>query len=579
MSTRMDWDDGSWRPETHEPHRDTAPLLEITDLAVGYRTRRGTVPAVRDVSLTVEKGRTTAIVGESGSGKSTSALAALGLLPGNAEVSGTIRLNGRSLTGLSPRQWRSIRGVRIGLIPQDPNNSLNPVKTIGESVGEVLRIHRRATGNLDRAARKKRVLELLETVGIDDPAVRYGQYPHQLSGGMKQRALIAAAVAAEPELIIADEPTSALDVTVQRTILDLLDRMRTELGLGVLFITHDLAVAGDRADRLVVMQGGEVKETGPTDRILTDPKDPYARRLLADAPSLVSAVEQSTYRPGPAAGAPAAEPLLEVTGLRREFSRGRGRDPLVAVDDISFTVAPGTTHAIVGESGSGKSTVARMIAAFQAPTAGEVRLGDLRVDTLDRAGRRDLRRRIQLVYQNPYSSLDPRQSVGRILAEPLRNLTDLSAGAVREKVTGILDRVALGSGSGSVSGDIAQRRPAELSGGQRQRVAIARALILDPELVVLDEAVSALDVTVQSQILTLLDELQRDLGLTYVFISHDLSVVREISDTVSVMSHGRQMESGPTSEIFEHPATEFTGQLLAAIPGERYRSGGFNLGL
>ena len=579
MSTRMDWDDGSWRPEMHEPHRDTAPLLEITDLAVGYRTRRGTVPAVRGISLTVAKGRTTAIVGESGSGKSTSALAALGLLPGSAEVSGTIRLNGQSLTGLSPRQWRSIRGVRIGLIPQDPNNSLNPVKTIGESVGEVLRIHRRATGNLDRAARRKRVLELLETVGIDDPEVRYGQYPHQLSGGMKQRALIAAAVAAEPELIIADEPTSALDVTVQRTILDLLDRMRTELGLGVLFITHDLAVAGDRADRLVVMQGGEVKETGPTDRILTDPKDPYTRRLLADAPSLVSAVEQSTYRPAPATGAPTPEPLLEVTGLRREFSRGRGRDPLVAVDDVSFTVAPGTTHAIVGESGSGKSTVARMITAFQAPTAGEVRLGDVRVDTLDRAGRRDLRRRVQLVYQNPYSSLDPRQSVGRILAEPLRNLTDLSAGEVREKVTGILDRVALGSGSGSVTGDIAQRRPAELSGGQRQRVAIARALILDPELVVLDEAVSALDVTVQSQILTLLDELQRDLGLTYVFISHDLSVVREISDTVSVMSHGRQMESGPTPEIFEHPATEFTGQLLAAIPGERYRSGGFNLGL
>jgi peptide/nickel transport system ATP-binding protein len=579
MSAPMDWDDGSWRPEKHEPHRDGTPLLEISDLAVSYRTRRGTVPAVTDVSLTVEKGRTTAIVGESGSGKSTSALAALGLLPGNAEVSGTIRLDGQSLTGLSARQWRGIRGVRIGLIPQDPNNSLNPVKTVGESVGEVLRIHRRATGNLDRAARHRRVVELLETVGIDDPETRYHQFPHQLSGGMKQRALIAAAVAAEPELIIADEPTSALDVTVQRTILDLLDRMRTELGLGVLFITHDLAVAGDRADRLVVMQGGEVKETGPTDRVLSDPADPYTRRLLADAPSLVSAVEQATYRPGPATGEDAPAPLLEVSGLRREFSRGRGRAPLVAVDDISFTVAPGSTHAIVGESGSGKSTVARMIAAFQAPTAGEVRLGDLHVNDLDRAGRRDLRRRVQLVYQNPYSSLDPRQSIGRILAEPLHNLTDLSKPEVRAKVTAILDRVALGGGAGSVSGDIAQRRPAELSGGQRQRVAIARALILDPELVVLDEAVSALDVTVQSQILTLLDDLQRDLGLTYVFISHDLSVVREISDTVSVMSHGQQIESGLTSEIFEHPTTEFTGKLLDAIPGRRYRSGGFNLGL
>nr|WP_312810705.1 ABC transporter ATP-binding protein [Corynebacterium variabile] len=577
----MNWDDGSWRPETHEDSGTAAsdhatPLLEIRDLAVTYRTRRGGVPAVKDVSLTVERGKVTAIVGESGSGKSTSAMAALGLLPGNAEVSGTIKLDGRSITGLSEREWRSIRGTRIGLIPQDPNNSLNPVKTIGVSVGEGLRIAPKAV-RLSAAERKNKVLDLLEQVGIDNPGVRYDQYPHQLSGGMKQRALIAAAVATEPELIIADEPTSALDVTVQRTILDLLDRMRTELDLGILFITHDLAVAGDRADQLVVMQGGEVKEHGPTDRILTDPHDPYTRRLLSDAPSLVSAVEQATYRPGPA---PDATALLTVDTLRREF--GGGDDPFVAVDDVSFTVAAGTTHAIVGESGSGKSTLARMITAFQEPTSGTVTLDDLRIDefgTFSKAGRRDLRRRVQLVYQNPFSSLDPRQTVGKILAEPLRNLTDLSKTQIREKVEAILDRVALGSGAGSVSGDVAQRRPAELSGGQRQRVAIARALILDPELVVLDEAVSALDVTVQAQILSLLDELQRDLGLTYLFISHDLSVVREISDTVTVMSHGRQVESGLTSEIFEHPQDEFTEKLLDAIPGHRYRSGGLNLGL
>lgn len=580
----MNWDDGSWRPDIHEASGTAAasgadhaaPLLEIRDLAVTYRTRRGGVPAVKDVSLTVERGKVTAIVGESGSGKSTSAMATLGLLPGNAEVSGTIKLDGRSITGLSEREWRSIRGTRIGLIPQDPNNSLNPVKTIGASVGEGLRIAPKAV-RLSAAERKKKVLDLLEQVGIDNPGVRYDQYPHQLSGGMKQRALIAAAVATEPELIIADEPTSALDVTVQRTILDLLDRMRTELDLGILFITHDLAVAGDRADQLVVMQGGEVKEHGPTDRILTDPHDPYTRRLLSDAPSLVSAVEQSTYRPGPA---PDATALLTVDTLRREF--GGGDDPFVAVDDVSFTVAAGTTHAIVGESGSGKSTLARMITAFQEPTSGTVTLDDLRIDefgTFSKAGRRDLRRRVQLVYQNPFSSLDPRQTVGKILAEPLRNLTDLSKTQISEKVEAILDRVALGSGAGSVSGDVAQRRPAELSGGQRQRVAIARALILDPELVVLDEAVSALDVTVQAQILSLLDELQRDLGLTYLFISHDLSVVREISDTVTVMSHGRQVESGLTSEIFEHPQDEFTKKLLDAIPGHRYRSGGLNLGL
>lgn len=570
---RMEWDDGSWRSDDatdpapghspgHSPgHRDSEPpLLEIRDLAVSYRTRRGDVHAVKDVNLTVRRGRVTAIVGESGSGKSTSAMATLGLLPSTATVSGEILLEGRSLRDLSRREWRMVRGRRIGLIPQDPNNSLNPVKTIGESVGEGLRIHRR--GN--RAARREKVVELLGTVGIDNPELRYTQYPHELSGGMKQRALIAAALALEPDLIIADEPTSALDVTVQRTILDLLDRMRAELGIGVLFITHDLAVAGDRADELVVMRSGEVREDGPTDRILTEPRDDYTRRLLADAPSLASAVEAASYRSAvPAEG---SSPLLQVTGLRQEFGS------TVAVDDVSFSVLPGTTHAIVGESGSGKSTVGRAVTAFRRPTSGEILLGDTRVDELDAKGRRELRRRVQMVYQNPYSSLDPRQSIGSIVGEPLRNLSDLSRSEIRGRVDRILDRVALSS-------DMTDRRPAELSGGQRQRVAVARALILDPDLVVLDEAVSALDVTVQAQILRLLDELQRDLGLTYVFISHDLAVVREISDTVSVMSGGRQVESGRTEDIFEHPTSDFTTRLLDAIPGRRYRSGGLNLGL
>lgn len=570
---RMEWDDGSWRPDDatdpapghspgHSPgHRDSEPpLLEIRDLAVSYRTRRGDVHAVKDVNLTVRRGRVTAIVGESGSGKSTSAMATLGLLPSTATVSGEILLEGRSLRDLSRREWRMVRGRRIGLIPQDPNNSLNPVKTIGESVGEGLRIHRR--GN--RAARREKVVELLGTVGIDNPELRYTQYPHELSGGMKQRALIAAALALEPDLIIADEPTSALDVTVQRTILDLLDRMRAELGIGVLFITHDLAVAGDRADELVVMRSGEVREDGPTDRILTEPRDDYTRRLLADAPSLVSAVEAASYRSAvPTEG---SSPLLQVTGLRQEFGS------TVAVDDVSFSVLPGTTHAIVGESGSGKSTVGRAVTAFRRPTSGEILLGDTRVDELDAKGRRELRRRVQMVYQNPYSSLDPRQSIGSIVGEPLRNLSDLSRPEIHGRVDRILDRVALSS-------DMTDRRPAELSGGQRQRVAVARALILDPDLVVLDEAVSALDVTVQAQILRLLDELQRDLGLTYVFISHDLAVVREISDTVSVMSGGHQVESGRTEDIFEHPTSDFTTRLLDAIPGRRYRSGGLNLGL
>lgn len=568
-----------------------SPLLEINDLAVSYRTRGGTVPAVKNVSLTVGKGRVTAIVGESGSGKTTSAMAVLGLLPGNAEVTGTVRLDGQSLTGLTEREWRRIRGRRIGLIPQDPNNSLNPVKTVGESVGEGLRIAPRAV-RLSAADRRRKVLDLLGQVGIDDPALRYSQYPHQLSGGMKQRALIAAAVATEPDLIIADEPTSALDVTVQRAVLDLLDRMKEELDLGILFITHDLAVAGDRSDNLVVMQAGEVRESGPTAEVLTHPRDPYTRQLLSDAPSLAGAtVKRGSRRPRPGAepgtpqsgtpesGTPQSGTLLTVDSVGRTFGS------TTAVDEVSFTVARGTTHAVVGESGSGKSTLGRIVTAFEHPDSGSVTLhgeqGDLRIDTLDRAGRRALRRRVQMVYQNPYSSLDPRQTVGRILAEPLKNLTDLSSDAIREKVTDILGRVALGTGTGTGTGagDIAQRRPSELSGGQRQRVAMARALILDPELVVFDEAVSALDVTVQAQILRLLDELQQDLGLTYIFISHDLSVVRQIADTVSVMSHGRQMETGPTGEIFSSPRTQFTRDLLAAIPGRRFRPDGLSLGL
>lgn len=552
-------------------------LLEITNLAVTYHTNRGAVPAVEEVNLRVEAGRVTAIVGESGSGKSTSAMAALGLLPPTAEVTGSVKLNGRGLLGLSERQWRSIRGTTIGLIPQDPGNSLNPVKTIGGSVGEVLRIHRRATGNLNRAQRKAKVIDLLDTVGIDNPELRYRQFPHQLSGGMRQRALIAAALAGDPDLIIADEATSALDVTVQRTILDLLSRLCTERGIGILFITHDLAVAGDRADHMVVMKGGRVVEAGLTGRILTDPQDPYTARLLADVPSLTSPVtrgERDRKRNRVASQNNDEEtdrPLLTVDRLRREFNSKRG-DGFVAVNDVSFDVDRGTTHAIVGQSGSGKSTLARMITAFDQPTSGHVALGDTRIDTLDAAGRRTLRTQMQLVYQNPFSSLDPRHSIARIIGEPLHNLTDHGSEHINDRVLQMLEKVALPA-------NLADRRPTELSGGQAQRVAIARALILEPELLVLDEAVSALDVTVQAQILKLLDELQEALGLTYVFISHDLSVVREISDTVSVMQHGTQVEYGPTANIFDNPQTDFTRELLDAIPGQRYRSGVFNLGL
>ncbi|MBF0815684.1 ABC transporter ATP-binding protein [Microbacterium paludicola] len=533
-------------------------LLEIRDLRVAYRTSRGEVTAVDGVSFDVEPGRTTALVGESGSGKSTVAQSAIGLLARNGRIAaGSILLNERrsgatELVGLSERRWRGLRGRCVALIPQDPGTSLNPVATIGSSVSEALRIH----GWKDRRKIEARVLELLERVDIDDPERRARQYPHELSGGMRQRVLIAAALALEPELVIADEPTSALDVTVQRRVLDLLDKLRTESGSGVLFITHDLAVAADHSDSIVVMRGGRVEETGPSTRVLATPDAEYTRTLLADAPSLARIVERVPHEP-----APGDRPLVEVRGLRQEF-RGTGPQPFVAVDDVSFTVARGTTHALVGESGSGKTTTGRSIAGLNRPTGGSIRVGD--IDVTARHDARAFRRVAQLVYQNPYGSLDPRQTIGRILAEPLENFGLGTRAERAERVAHHLDLVALAP-------EIAHRRPAELSGGQRQRVAIARALILEPELVVLDEAVSALDVTVQAQILRLLARLQDELSLTYVFISHDLAVVRQIADTVSVLQRGRQVEHGATARVFASPEHPYTRRLLDAIPGAALR--------
>ena len=537
------------------------PLLRVRDLNVSYSTAGGDVSVVQGVNLEVHPGQMTAIVGESGSGKTTSAMAAIGLLPSNATIdAGTITFDGRDITSLRRRQWRELRGRRIGLIPQDPNNSLNPVQTIGASVEEGMRIHKVGTA----AERKAKVLELLERVGIDDPARRYHQYPHELSGGMKQRVLIAAAVALEPDLIIADEPTSALDVTVQKIILDLLDDMRAELGMGILFITHDLAVAGDRADRVVVMESGQLREEGLAATVLTNPRHDYTKRLLADAPSLTVADA------GPAATRAAAKtdatPLVRVEGLTQRFG------DFTAVDDISFTVAKGSTHAIVGESGSGKTTTGRSIAMFNTPTSGSITVGGRDIVGLRGKALREERNNIQLVYQNPYGSLDPKQTIGQTVAEPLRNLKGVRASAAKEKAKEFLDLVALNP-------DYYDRRPRELSGGQRQRVAIARAMIVEPELVILDEAVSALDVTVQAQILRLLARLQEELGLTYIFISHDLAVVNQISDTVSVLSKGQQVECGPTDEVFSNPQSPFTQKLIEAIPGSRYRAGDLNLGL
>ena len=537
----------------------TPAILSVRDLSVSYRTRRGDAPAVSKVSFDVAAGEVLAVVGESGSGKTTIAQAVIGLLAENGRIdAGEILVNGTDVARWSSTQFESVRGQRIGLIPQDPNNSLNPVKTIGANLAEVLRIHRFGTPPAIRA----RVLELLDRVGIPEPERRAKQYPHELSGGMKQRVLIANAIALEPELIIADEATSALDVTVQKHILDLLDDLRREFGTAILFVTHDLAVAADRASRILVLKNGQVQEQGPSAAVLTNPGTAYTRKLLTDAPSMVA--RDRDARSASRAlldNATETDRVLRVDGLIQEFGRRRGR-PFRAVDAVTFDVVRGTTHAIVGESGSGKTTVARAVAGFRTPTGGTIRVDGVDVAGLRREELRQFRRRVQLVYQNPFSSLDPRQSVGDIVAEPLRNFGIGDRSTRAATAAEFIDRVSLPASA-------LTRLPRELSGGQRQRVAIARALVLHPEIVVLDEAVSALDVTVQAQILALLERLQAELGLTYLFISHDLAVVRHIADTISVMQNGRIVENGTADAVFDSPAETYTRELLAAIPGQR----------
>ena len=530
-------------------------VLTIEDLRVYYRTAAGPLPAVTGVGLTVSAGEVVAVVGESGSGKSTLAHAAIGLLPENGRITGgRVRLGDQELTGLSEKRLRTVRGRRIGLVPQDPTISLNPVRRVGEQVAEVLRVH----GVADRRSARVAAVELLGRAGLPDPAVRAGQYPHELSGGMRQRVLIAIAIAAGPELIIADEPTSALDVTVQRRILDHLEELTRSAGTAMLLITHDLGVAADRADRLVVMSGGRIVEHGPTRDVLADPQDPYTRTLITSAPGLRTRPVRAATPPP--VGAP---PLVEVRDLVKDFPLP-GRRTLRAVDGVSFTIARGETLALVGESGSGKSTIARLVLRLADPTSGTVTFDGTDITTVRGRHWRELRRRAQLVYQNPYASLDPRLTVEEVIAEPLRAFRVGDAAARRARAAELVDRVALPV-------PVLERRPVELSGGQRQRVAIARALALSPDLVVCDEPVSALDVSVQAQVLDLLAELQADAGLAYLFISHDLAVVRRVAHRVGVMRDGRLLELAPTEQLFESPGHEYTRELLAAVAGQRRR--------
>ena len=543
------------------------PLLELKDLKISFTSSTGVVDAVRGVNLTIYPGQSVAIVGESGSGKSTTAMAVIGLLPGTGKVTGgTILFNGEDITGLTDKEMQHYRGSDIGLVPQDPMSNLNPVWSIGTQVKESLR----ANNVVEGSEANKRVVELLQEAGLDDAERRAKQYPHEFSGGMRQRALIGIGLAARPKLLIADEPTSALDVTVQRRILDHLEGLTHELGTAVLFITHDLGLAAERALHLVVMHRGRVVESGPSLDILRDPQHPYTQRLVKAAPSLASARIQSAQEQGIessellAGKAEASdEEVIRVENLTKEFDiRGEkgAKKKLLAVDDVSFSLRKGSTLALVGESGSGKSTVANMVLNLLDPTSGKVFYKGTDLSTLGSHELFEMRRKLQVVFQNPYGSLDPMYSIYRCIEEPLVVHKTGNRKEREARVAELLDMVAMPRST-------MRRYPNELSGGQRQRIAVARALALNPEVIVLDEAVSALDVLVQNQILQLLAGLQEELDLSYLFITHDLAVVRQTADDVAVMRQGKLVESGTVDEIFANPTESYTRDLIDSVPG------------
>jgi len=526
-------------------------LLAVAGLHVFY----GDHHVVKGVSFEVSAGSTVSLIGRSGSGKSTIANSILGLLdPHTSRVDGSVRFRGEEILRLRARELRRLRGTEIGFIPQDPGNALNPVRRIGAQFDEVLRQSQRST----RSERRDLILNVLERVGLPEPSRVIRLYPHELSGGMQQRVLIGMAILLNPGLLVADEPTSALDVTVQKTILDLLDDLRNDLGVGILLITHDLSLAAARSDAVVVLNDGAVQEYGSSAQVLSEPRSDYARRLYRDVPGL----QLDKYREAKSARqqrntANDGVPALRVQDLVKTF--GRGRTNHVALDGVSFAVARGTTHALVGESGSGKSTAVRTILRLERQDSGKVFLDGDELSSHDHTSLREVRRNLQLVYQNPFTSLDPQYSIGSLIAEPLRLYGVGSAQQRKERTLELLHAVGLEE-------RVAQAKPTTLSGGQRQRAAIARAVALQPEILVLDEPTSALDVSVQAQILDLLVSLQSDLGLTYLFVSHDLSVVRQFADTVTVLHQGAVVESGRVDEVFANPEQPHTQKLLSSVP-------------
>ena len=551
-------------------------LLELHDLSVAYPTRRGLFAAVNDADLIVEPGQIHGLVGESGAGKSTVGAAVMGLIDPPGGISGgTIRFRGDTISGLDARAMRRLRGAGISMIFQDPLTALNPLLTVGEQIVETMRLH------LDIGEREatRRARDLLARVGIPDPATRIGQYPHQFSGGMRQRVVIALALCSDPRVIIADEPTTALDVQVQAQILDLIRELAREREVGVILITHDMGVIADTTDVVTVMYRGRVVETGPTKQVLRHPEHPYTQALIAAVPRPDRKLDRFpliAYGGGlprvdvaELSGgwtAPRTEgPLVEVKGITKRFVERRSLIPsrrrfFTAVDDVSFDIRSGEVFGLVGESGSGKSTIARMIAALYPLDGGEVLFDGTPVqrgapaEVLDR-----YRRQIQMIFQDPFSSLNPRMRVADIVAEPLRHLARLPAAEVRDRVDHLLDGVGLGRAAG-------QRYPHEFSGGQRQRISIARALATRPRFLICDEPTSALDVSIQAQILNILKDLQEELHLTMLFISHDLPVVRQMCDRVGVLKNGRLLELKPTEELFEAPEHPYTRELLTLMP-------------